>query len=120
MNPQLYAGLEVADRYQVRMARRRTHADKIDKIFYAVSEVTGVTKEAMKNKGRTQIVSDARHIFCYMAWKLTELPLQVIGENINRHHATVVHSRDTVDGLKEIDKVFRSKLEEATEIYMSS
>lgn len=119
MNPQLYAGLEVADRYQVRMARRRVHADKVDKIFHAVSEATGVTKEAMKNKGRTQIVSDARHIFCYMAWKLTELPLQVIGQNINRHHSTVIHSRDIVDGLKDVDKVFGGKLEEATEIYNS-
>lgn len=119
MTPQLYVGLEAPNRYQVRMARRRTRMAEVDKIFHAVSEVTGVTKEAIQNKGRTQIVSDARHMFCYMTWRHTDLPLQVIGEKINRHHATVIHSMDMVDGLKDTDVIFKSKLDEATEIYMS-
>ena len=119
MSPQVYAGLEPSNRYQVRMARRRTRMAEVDKIFHAVSEVTGVTKEAIQNKGRTQIVSDARHIFCYMSWKYTDLPLQVIGKKINRHHATVIYSRDIVSVLKDADMIFKSKLDEATEIYMS-
>lgn len=109
-----------SDRYETRKARRREHLDEIDKILFAVSEATGVSKEALQNKERKQFLSDARHLFCYMTWKLTSLPLQVIGEKINRNHSSVIHSRNLADVLKETDKTFGRQLEEATRIYMSS
>ena len=107
------------DRYETRKRRRRVHIDEIDKIFFAVTEVTGVTKESMKSKVRRQHLSDARHLFCYMTWKFTSLPLEVIGESINRNHSSVIHSRDIVSGLKDVDKFFCEKLKDATNIYMS-
>ena len=109
-----------SNRYETRKAVRRLQINEIDKILFAVSEATGISEEAIKNKERKQFLSDARHLFCYMTWKLTDLPLQVIGEKINRNHSSVIHSRDVADVLKDTDKSFGHKLEEATRIYMSS
>ena len=108
-----------SDRYETRKTRRREHLSEIDKIFFAITEVTGVTRDVMKSKERKQFMSDARHLFCYMTWNLTSLPLQVIGEKINRNHSSVIHSRYIADALKKTDKSFSRNLKEAIAIYKS-
>lgn len=108
------------DRYETRKRRRRVHLGEVDKIFSAVSVVTGVSREEMQNKSQKQYLADARHLFCYIAWKFTSLPLQVIGEKINRRHSSVMHSRDIAVRLKDSDQIFRSRLEKAIEKYHES
>lgn len=108
------------DRYETRKTRRRVHIGEVDKIFFAVSKATGISVEAMKSKERKQVLADARHMFCYVAWKFTDLPLQVIGGQINRNHTSVINSRNKAIGLKDSDRDFGGKLKEAINTYMSS
>lgn len=52
----------------------------------------GVTVEDIKGKRRPRIISDLRHVFCYLARKYTKNSLIVIGNHINRNHASVMHA----------------------------
>lgn len=108
------------DRYETRKTRRRVHLGEVDKIFHAVSKATGVSVEDMKSAKRKQVLADARHMFCYVSWKFTSLPLQVIGEKINRNHTSVINSKEKAIGLKASDKTFKNKLEEAINTYHES
>lgn len=108
------------DRYETRKRRRRVHLGEVDKIFSAVSHATGVSREVMQGKDKKRFVVDARHMFCYVAWKFTSLPLQVIGDKINRNHTSVINSRSKASVLKDSDITFRKKLEEAINAYNES
>ena len=62
----------------------------------------------------------ARQVTMYFIKKHTELSLSQIGVQVgNRSHATVVHAYNTVKNYYEVDKKFRSDIEEIERILNS-
>lgn len=119
MNPYHYVGLGSIDRYMARLSIFRVDVGYTDKLMSAIEHSFGVNEIAMKGKGKTSFVSEARHAFCHLARKHTDLPLAVIGGAINRHHSTVMNSIKVSQDLCDIDRTFRSKFDEAQKIFLS-
>ena len=67
----------------------------------------------LHSKTRKREIVQARQVSMYLAKKHTELSLSRIGELIGkRDHATVLHACKNISGLLDIDKSFRSSLQE--------
>ena len=62
----------------------------------------GVNKEALAGKFQGRELSDARHIYFYIAKKNTSKTLVDIGEVLNRNHATVIHAIKKVNNIPEL------------------
>ena len=58
---------------------------------------------------RTKI---ARFYFCYLSDTLTDSTLTQIGDVVYRHHATVIHAKNTVKDWLSYDKIVIRELEE--------
>ena len=106
MNPWVYVGLNAADKYIAIYKYKRSDRGPLDYILTAIEISTDITIVQVKGKTRKRAVSEARHCFCFLAQKYTMLPLEVIGEHINRHHSTVIHSIKTAEALIETDSTF--------------
>ena len=106
MNPWVYVGLNAADKYIAIYKYKRSDRGPLDYILTAIEMSTNITIVQVKGKTRKRAVSEARHCFCFLAQKYTMLPLEVIGEHINRHHSTVIHSIKTAEALIETDSTF--------------
>lgn len=119
MNYWVYAGLYGIDKLKAMASYRMNGLGLTSKIFASIESVMGVNEAAIKGNGRTQKVSEARHVFCHIAYKHTLLPLQAIGGEINRHHATVINSKKVVESLYEIDSSFRKLVDETESLYLS-
>jgi tRNA G18 (ribose-2'-O)-methylase SpoU len=63
---------------------------------------------------RQKEISEARHVFHYLARKYNKATLHEIGQWSNRHHTTVLHSTKTIKDLLETENKFNefvSKIE---------
>ena len=58
----------------------------------------------MLSKKRDKELVEPRQICCYLLTDLTSIPLMTIGQAIGKNHATVIHSRDKISELINIDK----------------
>ena len=85
------------------------------KTFKAIEIVTGITPEQMKVKCRKRYIVEARHIFNKIMHENTKLTLSAIGSYVNRDHATVLHSKKTLENLMPYQKELREKYEEIYE-----
>ena len=80
------------------------HIIKLSVILNAVCEVNEVAAFDVKGKRRFNELMTARREYCYLAWKLTKLTernpygnsLSVIGAEIGKSHANVLHHKDKV------------------------
>ena len=68
----------------------------LNKLISVVSEETKISVEEIKGKQRTNEISFARNIFCYMATNIFGFPLLTIAKLLNRDHTTIMHSRDKI------------------------
>lgn len=85
----------------------------LDQIRLQVEEYTGVTINQMNVETRKREVVMARQFAQYKARKFTIEPLEFIGFYFGRKdHATVLHSKKTIEGLLQVDKEFRQKHEQ--------
>ena len=84
----------------------------ITAIYDAVKKVTG--QDASLHTRRRE-VSEAKHIFRYLACKHTTMSLNNIGSIGNFDHTTVIHSANTCANLLQTDPVFKAKFEEVVE-----
>ena len=80
----------------------------LDLVLQAVVKYTGITVEQMKKRTNVREISDARHLYCF-ACKYFQSSLRsgyslsLVGEKINRHHTTVLHSQKIYSNLMEYD-----------------
>ena len=72
---------------------------------------------------RKMHIVKARQVFYYLCCKYTKKSLSSIGaiqmeygRIKGQHHATVLHARNTVQGLLEVDKGFRNEFDELKQI----
>lgn len=66
----------------------------------------------IKGKRRDQNIVEARHILCYIlnSDNYLRMYLREIGELLNRHHSTIIHSIEYVKRTLEVDEAYRRKL----------
>jgi len=76
---------------------------KTQHIFEAVEMATKVDQKSITGTCRKKPIVLARHLFCYTCKKHTDLTLMQIGNFINRHHSTVIHSLDLISDMIYID-----------------
>ena len=80
----------------------------LDLVLQAVVKYTGITVEQMKKRTTVRVISDARYLHCF-ACKYFQSSLRggyslsLVGEKINRHHTTVLHSQTLYSDLIEYD-----------------
>ncbi len=74
----------------------------IDVIKKLVSKKFGVSIPDLVSKSRKQSIVKPRQIAMYLSRKYTDQPLQAIGKNFNRYHATAMHAVNTIErGIKQ-------------------
>lgn len=98
-------------------------ADDLKKECYAeIYEYYGVTSHEIKSRQRIRAerpIVQARQMLCWLLLKYSStIRLKEIGKEINRHHATVLHSRkiindhiDSYESFKEMTLEICEKLE---------
>lgn len=85
----------------------------IEKIRDIVCSYFSLTVDAISTKSRKREVVQARQIAMYLSKQHTKESLSTIGNAIGkRDHATVLHACKVVNDLKDIDKSFRSSLQD--------
>ncbi|HZJ78973.1 MAG TPA: chromosomal replication initiator protein DnaA [Dysgonamonadaceae bacterium] len=89
----------------------------VQKIQEVVCDFFDIKRDLIQSKSRKREIVQARQVAMYFTKTHTELSLAQIGSHIGkRNHATVLHACKTVQGLKEVDKTFRSNLKEIERI----
>jgi chromosomal replication initiator protein len=86
-----------------------TNADKIEFIFWMITEVTGVGRKLMEAKDRRREYVVARHMCMWFIEKysLTE-SLKATGTLFGeRDHSTVIHAKQAINDRVDTDKKFR-------------
>ena len=64
----------------------------VEKIFSAITDRTGISKEDMVGKKREKSVAEARHLAVYLIRELTEMSFPNIGKLFDRDHSTILTS----------------------------
>ena len=106
--------IEMAERV-VRKAVRMVENKPLDvtDVLEKVCEHYGVDTAIVYSKARKREVVQVRQIAMYLAKKHTEASSAKIGKLIGkRDHATVLHACKIVTAQLEVDKVFKSEVEE--------
>ncbi len=93
----------------------------IDVIKKLVCKYYNVSIEDLVSSSRRQNLVRARKMAIYLARRFTDSPLQTIGKNFNRYHATALHSIQCIEkGVQQDSSIrkqvdfFRQKLESGT------
>ena len=88
----------------------------IESIQKAVAEQFGLRLVEIKAKNNSRAIVYPRQIAMYMAKHLTEASLPEIGRQFGgKHHTTVLHSVDKIDGARKNDKDLNRLLNKLTE-----
>ena len=65
----------------------------------------------MISKSRKKTIVKPRQVAIYLARKYTDQPLQAIGKNFNRYHATVMHAVGTIEKEMRHEVQMRNQIE---------
>ena len=88
----------------------------IESIQKAVAEQFGLRLVEIKAKNNSRAIVYPRQIAMYLAKHLTEASLPEIGRQFGgKHHTTVLHSVDKIDGVRKTDKDLNRLLNKMTE-----
>ncbi len=106
--------IEMAERV-IRKAVRMVESKPLDvvDVLEKVCGHYGVETSVVNSKVRKREIVQVRQVAMYLAKKHTEASLAKIGTLVGkRDHATVLHACKTIGAQLEVDKVFRSEIEE--------
>jgi chromosomal replication initiator protein len=88
----------------------------IESIQKAVAEQFGLRLVEIKAKNNSRAIVYPRQIAMYLAKHLTEASLPEIGRQFGgKHHTTVLHSVDKIDGVRKTDKDLNRLINKMTE-----
>lgn len=73
-----------------------------EEIVDVILEETETNRKDVFRKCRKKNIAISRQLMCYYAFFLTNLSLPLIGQLLDRDHSTVVHGRDTIIDLNEV------------------
>ena len=100
-------------KHLVHVQDRRVTIDAIQK---AVAEQFGLRLVEIKAKNNSRAIVYPRQIAMYLAKHLTEASLPEIGRQFGgKHHTTVLHSVDKIDGQRKSDKDLNRLINKFTE-----
>ncbi len=77
-----------------------------DLVYDSVQQVTGISREELKQKTRKREIVDARSIVIYNLYPYAGT-FTKIGKEFGKNHSTVQHSRNKYKDNYETDKMFR-------------
>lgn len=86
----------------------KTHEQIISKICMSY----GISEKQLKSKSRLRHLVDARGIAMYILNKKMNYNTLMIGKLLNRNHATIIHQVRKIEGLIEVDKLFKETVNE--------
>lgn len=94
--------------------------EKIDILIEAVTSYLKIPLEVFTSKFRGRNVIDGRAIYYYLARTLTKKSLKIIGEKVNRDHATVLNGFNQLKDLVDVgNSEMVENLENIRELYFS-
>lgn len=77
-------------------------------LYDTILQETTITKDQLKSRDRHASICDARAIFFHMTKiKYPNFGLAQLGSELNRNHATVLHSIERVNRYLKVDPVFK-------------
>ena len=82
----------------------------VDKIFSAVYNKYGISREDIVGAKRNKEIAAARHITIYLVRQITEMSLPNIGKVFNRDHATIMASLKAVEKRLNTEDSFSAEL----------
>ena len=85
-----------------------------DKILDETARYYQVSTEDIKGQSRQSNIKTARHVTAYLIRNLTSLPLQAIGDFINRDHATVLAAIRRIEDQIRKDKDMAATIRDIT------
>lgn len=81
-------------------------------ILKFICERLNVNVVDIRGSSRKREVVEVRHIYCHICKRITKYSLDVIGREINRDHATVIHGNKTIQNLSTYDPQIKKKVHE--------
>ena len=75
---------------------RTTRIPELHEVLTAICKENNINIADVKGKCRIKDLVETRKEYCYMAKDLTHKSFRIIGEEINRDHATVLHHYNEV------------------------
>ena len=75
----------------------RDNIVRLDGAMGTLLQKNGLRPEDLKSKKRQENIAKARHVAIYIIRNLTSLPLQTIGQIMNRDHSTIMSSIEKVE-----------------------
>jgi|LFRM01.2.fsa_nt_gb chromosomal replication initiator protein len=89
----------------------------VQKIQEVVCDYFNIKRDLIQSRSRKREIVQARQVAMYFTKTHTEMSLAQIGSHIGkRNHATVLHACNNIRGLIEVDKTFRSNIDEIERI----
>ena len=89
----------------------------VQKIQEVVCDYFNIKRDLIQSRSRKREIVQARQVAMYFTKAHTEMSLAQIGSHIGkRNHATVLHACNNIRGLMEVDKTFRSNIDEIERI----
>jgi chromosomal replication initiation ATPase DnaA len=67
----------------------------LDEILAEVCAILDVPPSDIKGRSRDESITDARRLFCYVAYKISHKSLKQIGKYLERDHTSILYLRDT-------------------------
>ncbi|MBR4799806.1 MAG: chromosomal replication initiator protein DnaA [Clostridia bacterium] len=88
----------------------RSENSTIDRIFDAVKQRFGVTREELKSSKRNSEIVFARHYAIYVIRKTTNLSQKAIAKLFNRDHTTIINSISFIEAKMKNDPSFEREI----------
>lgn len=85
----------------------------LPEILSAVSDVFGVTVDALMSDRRDRGIARPRQVVAYLAKMLTPHSTIAVGNALGRDHTTVMHAVRVVEGLRTGDRAFAAQVQNA-------
>ena len=85
----------------------KVSSEHIEIALDRICDYYGFTIEQLKGKSRLKNIVQARQMACYILRRKMNLPLQTVGDLLNRHHATIIYSASIVEDYIEFEEPLR-------------
>lgn len=83
---------------------------RVDAIIDAVCDHYDVSRPELLSLSRHAYAVRARHVFCYLARKMTRLSFEQIGRKISRDHTTTLYAFKKIKEESRVDQLLASQI----------
>ena len=83
-------------------------------LLEAVAHEYDICPDEITTRTRRQPIAAARQLVIYLLRSNTSLTLEDIGSAVGRHHSTVIHAINTIEGRRIYDTVLNQRIRDLT------